>query len=410
VIAVSKFLIVGAGQAGLQLALGLVQDGHDVTVVSNRTPHEIRSGRVMSSQCMFDAALQHERDLGLDFWGDECPEIEGISLAAPAPGGGKMIDWAARLERPAQSVDQRVKIPSWMEELERLDGKLVLHDAAVPDLEAYVRDHDLVLVAAGKGEVAQLFERDDSRSPYAAPQRALALTYVTGMNPRPEFTAVAFNLIPTVGEYFVFPALTTTGECEIMVFEGIPGGPMDCWGDVSTPAEHLEKSRWILETFLPWEAERCGEIELTDENGILAGRFPPAVRNPVGELPSGALVLGLADTVVLNDPITGQGSNNASKAAASYLASIREHADRPFDRSFMEQTFERYWDEAQYVTGWTNALLAPPPQHVLDLLLAANEHQKIADRFVNGFNDPRDYFDWFMEPEKASRYLASVGA
>jgi hypothetical protein len=407
---VRKFLIVGAGQAGLQLALGLVQDGHDVTVVSNRTPHEIRSGRVMSSQCMFDAALQHERDLALDFWADECPEIEGISLAAPAPGGGKMIDWAARLERPAQSVDQRVKIPSWMEELERLDGKLVLHDAAVPDLEAYVRDHDLVLVAAGKGEVAQLFERDASRSPYAAPQRALALTYVTGMTPRPEFTAVAFNLIPTVGEYFVFPALTTTGECEIMVFEGIPGGLMDCWGDVTTPAEHLEKSKWILETFLPWEAERCGEIELTDENGILAGRFPPTVRNPVGELPSGALVLGLADTVVLNDPITGQGSNNASKAAASYLASIREHGDRPFDRNFMEQAFERYWDEAQYVTGWTNALLAPPPQHVLDLLLAANEHQKIADRFVNGFNDPRDYFDWFMEPEKATRYLASVAA
>ena len=406
----SKFLIVGAGQAGLQLALGLLQDGHDVTVVSNRTPDEIRSGRVMSSQCMFDAALQHERDLGLDFWAEECPDVEGISLAAPAPGGGKMIDWAARLERPAQSVDQRVKIPAWMEELERLGGKLVLHDAAVPDLEEYARDHDLVLVAAGKGEVAQLFERDASRSPYAAPQRALALTYVTGMTPRPEFSAVAFNLIPTVGEYFVFPALTTTGECEIMVFEGIPGGPMDCWGDVTTPAEHLEKSRWILETFLPWEAERCRQIELTDENGILAGRFPPTVRNPVGELPSGALVLGLADTVVLNDPITGQGSNNANKAAASYLASIREHGDAPFERGFMERAFERSWDEAQYVTGWTNALLGPPPQHVLDLLLAANDHQEIADRFVNGFNDPRDYFDWFMEPDKAGRYLATVAA
>ena len=406
----SKFLIVGAGQAGLQLALGLLQDGHDVTVVSNRAPDDIRFGRVMSSQCMFDAALQHERDLSLDFWAEECPDVEGISLAAPAPGGGKMIDWAARLERPAQSVDQRVKIPAWMEELEGLGGKLVLHDAAVPDLEGYAREYDLVLVAAGKGEVAQLFKRDPSRSPYAAPQRALALTYVTGMTPRPEFSAVAFNLIPTVGEYFVFPALTTTGECEIMVFEGIPGGPMDCWGDVATPAEHLEKSRWILQTFLPWEAERCREIELTDQNGILAGRFPPTVRHPVGELPSGALVLGLADAVVLNDPVTGQGSNNASKAAASYLASVRDHGDAPFDRAFMERAFERSWDEAQYVTGWTNALLAPPPQHVLDLLLAANEHQQIADRFVNGFNDPRDYFDWFMEPDKAGRYLAAVAA
>jgi hypothetical protein len=405
-----KFLIVGAGQAGLQLALGLVQDGHDVTVVSNRTPDDIRNGRVMSSQCMFDGALEHERELAIDFWAEECPDVEGISLAVPAPDGGKMIDWAARLERPAQSVDQRLKIPAWMEELERQGGKLVFHDATIPDLEAYTRDYDLVIVAAGKGEVAQLFERDPSRSPYTAPQRALALTYVTGMTPRPEYSAVAFNLIPTVGEYFVFPALTLSGPCEIMVFEGVPGGPMDCWGEVTTPDEHLAKSRWILETFLPWEAERCRSIDLTDDNGILVGRFPPTVRKPVGELPSGALVLGLADAVVLNDPITGQGSNNASKAAASYLARIREHGEAPFDRSFMEQAFERYWDYAQYVTGWTNALLGPPPQHVLDLLMAGNDHPEIASRFANGFNDPRDYFDWFMEPEKASRYLARIAA
>ena len=87
-----------------------------------------------------------------------------------------------------------------------------------------------------------------------------------------------------------------------MVFEGIPGGPMDCWSDVKTPAEHLAKSKWILETFLPWEAERCRSIELTDDNGILAGSFAPTVDAPIGRLPSGALVLGLADTVCLNDP------------------------------------------------------------------------------------------------------------
>jgi hypothetical protein len=407
---VSNFLIVGGGQAGLQLAFGLVQDDHHVTVMSNRTPDDIRTGQVMSSQCMFDASLQHERDLDIDFWEEECPDIDGISLAVPSPEGGKLIDWAARLERPAQSVDQRLKMPIWMEELEKRGGNIVLHDVALPDLENYVREYDLVIVAAGKGEVAQLFERDAARSPYGAPQRALALTYVTGMEPRSEFSAVCFNLIPTVGEYFVFPALATSGRCEIMVFEGIPGGPMDCWGDVSTAQEHLERSKWVLETFLPWEAERNRHIELTDENGVLAGRFPPTVRKPVGELPSGAVVLGLADTVVLNDPITGQGSNNASKAAASYLASIRANPDGPFDRLWMQNTFDRSWEYAQYVTMWTNALLGPPPQHVFDLLLAGNDHPEVAQRFVNGFDNPPDYFEWFMEPDKASRYLAEVSA
>ena len=406
----ARILIVGPGQAGLQLALGLVHDGHDVTVVSNRTPEEIRDGKVMSSQCMFGAALQHEHELGIDYWYDECPDIEGISLAVPDPSGGKMIDWAARLERPAQSVDQRLKMPVWMEKLEEAGGRVVIRDVGVPELEEYVQDNDLVVVAAGKGDVAALFPRDAARSPYDTPQRALALTYVTGMTSRPEYSAVCFNLIPTVGEYFVFPALTTSGSCEIMVFEGIPGGPMDCWKDVKSPQQHLEKSKWILDTFLPWEAERCRKVELTDANGILAGSFAPTVRKPIGRLPSGKIVLGLADAVVLNDPITGQGSNNASKAAKVYLDAIIAHGDRPFDAAFMQATFDRYWAYAQYVTGWTNALLQPPPPHVLKIMGSAQAYPMLARRIANGFDNPPDLFPWFAVPEEADKYLQQLAA
>jgi 2-polyprenyl-6-methoxyphenol hydroxylase-like FAD-dependent oxidoreductase len=408
----SSILIVGAGQAGLQLAIGLADAGHDVTVVSNRTAEDIRDGKVMSSQCMFDAALQHERELGLDLWEDECPPVEGLSLAVPAPdgSGAKAIDFASRLDRPAQSVDQRLKVPRWMELLERRGSTLLIHDAGVDDLERYTDEHDLVIVAAGKGEIVRLFERNPERSTYEQPMRALALTYVTGMTPRPDYSAVAFNLVPTVGEYFVFPALTTSGPCEIMVFEGIPGGPMDCWSDVTTPEEHLAKSKWILETFMPWEAERCRDVALTDPNGILAGRFTPTVRAPVATLPSGRLVLGLADAIMLNDPITGQGSNNASKMAASYLSAIRDHQGT-YDRPFLEGVFESFWsDYGQYVTAWTNALLSPPPEHVLKVLAAGNASAEVAHRFVNGFDNPPDYFDWFMFPDKAEAYLAEVGA
>ena len=406
-----KILIVGAGQAGLQVANGLSGNGYEVTVVSNRTPEQIREGKVLSSQCMFDRALQHERDIGLNFWDEECPPVEGLSFSVPAPdGSGKAIYFASRLDRPAQSVDQRVKMPRWLEELERRGGRVEFHEATADDLDRYTRENDLVIVAAGKGDIAGLFERDAERSTYDKPMRALALTYVTGMTPRPEYSAVSFNLAPGVGEYFVFPALTTAGPCEIMVFEGVPGGPMDCWGDVETPQQHLARSLEILQTFFPWEAERNRSAELTDGNGILAGRFPPTVRKPVGELPSGALVLGLADVVVLNDPITGQGSNNASKCAAVYLERILERGEKPFDREWMQGTFERYWDYAQFVAGWTNALLGPPPEHVLNLLGAAGQNPKIAKRFVDGFDDPRDFFDWFMTPDKAEAYLAEVAA
>ncbi len=135
------------------------------------------------------------------------------------------------------------------------------------------------------------------------------------------------------------------------------------------------------------------------------------MRKPVAELPSGRLVLGLADAIMLNDPITGQGSNNAAKMAAAYLAAIRRHGDGAFDRAFMEKVFEDFWrDYGQYTTGWTNALLSPPPEHVLKLLTAGNDSPEVAHRFANGFNNPADYFDWLMFPDKAEAYLAQVGA
>jgi hypothetical protein len=408
----TKVLIVGGGQSGLQLAIGLQQHDFDVTVVSNRTPEEIHDGRVMSSQCMFANSLDTERRLGINFWEEECPPVEGISFAVPNPESPreKAIDFASRLDRYAQATDQRLKFPRWMEHLESIGGRVEIQEAGVDDLERYTEEHDLVIVAAGKGEIARLFERDASRSQFEQPMRALALTYVTGMTPRPEHSAVCFNLAPGAGEYFVFPSLTTTGPCEIMVFEGVPGGPMDCWGDVETPEHHLTRSVEILDRFFPWEAERCRDVELTDPNGILAGRFPPTVRKPVAHLPSGRAVLGMADVVVLNDPITGQGSNNAAKCADVYLDSLLERPEGPFDEAWMQDTFERYWAYAQHVVAWTNALLTPPPPHLLNLLGAATQDQRVAYRFVNGFDDPRDYEKWFMAPDRADAYLAELAA
>ncbi|MEX5598858.1 styrene monooxygenase/indole monooxygenase family protein [Pseudophaeobacter sp. C1-32P7] len=408
-----KITIIGGGQSGLQLGLGLLKQGYKVRIVQNRTAEDIKTGRVMSSQCMFGESVQNERDLGIDFWTeDQCPPVEGISFAVPHPeeAGAKAIDWTGRLDRFAYSVDQRGKIPVWLEEFERLGGQLVIKEAGISDLELYAREDDLVLVASGKGDVGRLFERDAEKSPYDKPMRALALTYVTGMTPRPDHSAVCFNLIPGVGEYFVFPALTTTGPCEIMVFEGVPGGPMDCWGDVKSPEQHLAKSKEILSTFLPWEAERCTNIELTDDNGILAGRFPPTVRKPVATLPSGAKVLGIGDAVCLNDPITGQGSNNASKAAKVYMDRILARDDLPFDEAWMQGTFNAYWDYAQWVVNWTNMMLLPPPPHVLNIMGTACAEPRLANRITNGFDDPRDFFPWFADPQAAEAYLSQLQA
>ena len=188
-----KILIVGAGQAGLQLALGLQAQGYEVTVMSNRTADEIRGGRVMSTQMQFHTALQNERDIEVNFWESQAPKVQGLGVSVADPesvqGPGetqRAINWLGMLNGYAQSVDQRVKMSGWMETFAQRGGQLVIHGAAVSDLNFFAKKYDLVLVAAGKGELVSMFERDPERSPYDAPQRALAVSYVNGLGPRPE--------------------------------------------------------------------------------------------------------------------------------------------------------------------------------------------------------------------------------
>src|SRR5580704_4848639 len=115
--------IVGAGQSGLQLAIGLRQAGYPVVLLSAQTPEEIRNGRVTSSQCMFGTALEHERRLGLNLWDDLCPAIDGIEFAVAGGDAEPQMRWDARLERPARSVDQRLKMPRLMEQFSALGGE-----------------------------------------------------------------------------------------------------------------------------------------------------------------------------------------------------------------------------------------------------------------------------------------------
>lgn len=407
-----KILVVGAGQSGLQLALGLQSHGYEVTLMSNRTADEIRSGRVMSTQCMFHTALQHERDLQLGFWESQAPRVEGIGFSVAAPDFSRAVDWLGRLDGIAQSVDQRVKMAGWMETFARRGGQLVIHGAAVSDLDYFSRAYDLVLVSAGKGELVEMFGRDAARSPYDTPQRALAVAYVHGLGPRPEHPAseaVRCNLVPGVGELFVMPTLTVTGRADILFWEGVPGGPLDVFQGIRDPGDHLSLTLELMERYTPWEYARATKVELTDANATLAGRYTPTVRHPVGRLPGGGLVLGVADVVVANDPVTGQGSNSAAKCAASYLDSIVSHGDREFDEAWMRATFDRHWGSARHTTKWTNTMLRPPPEHVLGLFAEAGRLQPVADRFANGFDDPSDFENFLYDPEKTEAYLTAVG-
>lgn len=409
-----KITIVGAGQAGLMVGVALVRKGYDVTIVSNRTPEEIRNGRVTSSQAMQTSSLILEEELGLRFWKDIHPTWDGGEMNVLNPADGSIDLTFSKPFGPqnglsgvvVESIDQRVKMPAWMYRFEELGGKIVYEDAGIESLERYYIESDLVLVAAGKGEIGKLFERDDEKSTFDKPVRGLGVAYVKGMAPRKTRDHGVFqrglhwNGLPGVGEYFSGNALTTSGECRIMVFEAVPGGPMDILDTRDGPEKFLKNCVDILEKFFPHEAERCQNLELTDDLGILSGRFPPTIRKPVGKLPFGGLVLGIADCVCLNDPLTGQGSGNAAKSAKIVYEAILDHGYEAFDQPWMQSTFDQFWKTAEPIVDMTNAFLGEPTPAMKQLLAAANERQDIADLLFSGLDNG----------SRVSRYLSDEAA
>src|SRR4051812_31997001 len=181
-----RILIVGAGQAGLQLGLSLLAEGYDVTIMSARTPEEIRGGRIMSTQYMFGPALQLERDRGLNLWEEYAPKSTGQRLTVAGPPGSVALSFLGPWDEYAQSIDQRVKMAGWLELFESRGGRVVYHGVMTSDLEGLTALYDLTIIAAGKGELVELFDRDPRHSPYDRPQRMLAAIYVRGMTPLPE--------------------------------------------------------------------------------------------------------------------------------------------------------------------------------------------------------------------------------
>jgi flavin reductase (DIM6/NTAB) family NADH-FMN oxidoreductase RutF len=401
-----RIAVVGAGPAGTALALGLLGDGHQVTLVTGRTAEEIRTGSVMSSQITFESALEIEAALGIADLLPEAPALDTMAYDTTRLDGST-AGFTTTLSTPARSIDQRLRVPLLLDAVERLGGKVMVRSATPEDLDELAGDHDLVVVSTGREGLTELFEVDPARSPYSRPQRVASLTYLHGVAPAPDGPGLRYHSIEGVGECFTCPALTVGGPCDIFVVEGVPGGPMDCWDDVTTPAEHLARLERVLAEHFPTEHARlaAGDPTLVDEKAVLSGRITPAVRRPVGVLPSGRPVLGMADVVVLNDPLTSQGANNAIKSASFYLEAISAHTGA-FTADWMQRTFDNFWRGwAQWATEWTNSWLRPAMPHQRAIVNAAAQHDSIAGVVAAGFDDARLFSPWWFDEREATAFL-----
>jgi 2-polyprenyl-6-methoxyphenol hydroxylase-like FAD-dependent oxidoreductase len=194
-----------------------------------------------------------------------------------------------------------------------------------------------------------------------------------------------------------------------MCFEAIPGGPMDLFHDVALDDldPWLQRCKDALAQFMPWEAERCDGIELTDALGTLKGALTPVVRDRVGRLPSGRLVLGIGDAVVLNDPLVGQGSNCAAKGASAVLRELASHRDETVEEAWLRSVGDVYWESVRWSTAFTNMMLRAPA-HVPEVLGAAAANPVLADVLANGTNDPSTLFPWIATADGARDAIARL--
>ena len=122
---------------------------------------------------------------------------------------------------------------------------------------------------------------------------------------------------------------------------------------------------------------------------MLQGGITPTVRRGHVALGDGRFAIALGDAHITHDPIGAQGANAASRAAWILGERIVAHlaAGRSFDAEFHAQAEQALWQATRAATEWSNVLLGPPSQRLVDLLIAASREQAIANAYVDNFTD-----------------------
>jgi hypothetical protein len=416
---VRSVAVIGAGIAGLLAAHGLRRAGYEVTLFSDRTAEQWLAGRPTGTAARFASALAYEHELGLDYWAKQAPDMIGARLVYSPRPGLQLASLIGHHKGSVLAVDVRLQSHRWMHELEARGGKIVIESVTVARLDEIAAQHDLTIVAAGKGELTQLFERDEARSVHREPQRNVAMVTVSGPALRRDempFVGVKSNILEGIGAGVWLPYFhRDVGPCWNLIFEATPGGPMDVFKTAKTGAEALAAARHVIETLVPWDAEWAKGMQLADELGWLAGSITPTVRRPVGRLPSGRVVTCIGDTAVHFDPLAAQGANNCTKMARHLVAQVVAHGERPFDAEWMSATFEQFWAAlGQPAYALTNLMLGPMTAPGRLLLLAqtgsdgqrSDGRQALADLFASGLCEPETVVDLLTNDAMVRRVIA----
>ena len=401
--------IVGAGTAGLHLGLKLLKHGIPVTLYAEQEPAKLRAGRLPNTVAHHPPTRARERELDVDHWGGPHADMQTLDVHVNGP---QPFSLRGRLEKPSIFVDYRLYHPKLAEDLVARGGRLEVRSVDAAALEELSLRHDLVVVATGRNGLTALFPRIPELSPHTRPARLLFAALLKGVKMR-EPIGMDAHLVPGQGEIFEAQVISRQGLVPSILIEAVPGSEMAVLGTQRYDEDPRAFEALLLDAlrrFAPATHARANPAEfgVLGPMDWLQGSFTPVVRQAWAPLANGRRVMAVGDTHVTNDPVAGQGANAASASAFALaeciVAALGE--GRPLDEAFCRAAGEKTWAAVAPATHWTNALLQPPPPHVIDVLVAGSQEPRVADAFAAAFMVPEHILSACATPETAAAFIA----
>jgi 2-polyprenyl-6-methoxyphenol hydroxylase-like FAD-dependent oxidoreductase len=403
--------IIGAGIAGLHLGLFLQQHGIPTTLYTDKTAEQLRAGRLPNTVARFADTQARERALGIAHWdfSDYGAFCVHFSLT-----GDPARSFCGHFSHPASFVDMRMYQAALMEDFRARGGWIVVGALQAGDVADLSEEYDLVVVAAGRGSLAELFPRLPEYSPYTQPQRVLCAGLFHGIR-FPDPLGMTYVISPGQGEVFHGPFYSFAGPISNLLIEAVPGSELAVLTRLCYEEDPVAFNTTVLDLLrahAPPVYERIdpAAFGLTGPLDLLQGAITPVARRGYTQLGNGKYAVAIGDVRALNDPLAGQGANAASYTAWTLGEVICEAAaaGRPFDAAFCRDAEARSWDYLRAVVEWSNAILQPPAPHRLALFTAAAQNPRIADALVDNFNAPQRMWAALASPEGTAAFLRRV--
>jgi 2-polyprenyl-6-methoxyphenol hydroxylase-like FAD-dependent oxidoreductase len=401
--------IVGAGIAGLHLALYLQKHGVDATLITDRAPEDYRNIRLLNTVAHHHVTIAREDYLGVNHWSD--PKLQYYYhdhfFNFPEP-----LRFRGDFSRPSRAVDYRIYLPMLMDDFSRRGGKIEYRRIEEGDIGPLVARFDLLVVATGKGPLGQLFTYRPEHSPYSQPQRRLCVGLYTGVR-QPDPMNVTLSVSPGHGEMIVIPTISFDGIANALLMENVPGGDMEELATLSyddNPKHFLQVVLDKLEKHHPSTYDRIdtARFDLAQPQDLLQGGVVPTVRNTIVEFDGGKCAIALGDVHSVVDPMMGQGANVASYAA--FVLGEEIAGAEVLDARFCEKVDLRRQDRVLAAARWTNVMLQPPSEALGMLIGTMSQNQALADEFTENFNFPDAQWDRVSTPERIKAFIARHAA